>query len=58
MQQQTINSQPQIPNASVPQQPQGQPQMQQQQHLASSGLNGGWQSEEDLNERRRMIAKM
>lgn len=58
MQQQTINSQPQIPNNTVPQQPEGQHQMQQQQHLASSGLNGGWQSEDDLNERRRMIAKI
>jgi hypothetical protein len=57
-QQHTVSSQPQIPAAPVGQQQQGQPQIQNQPHLPATGLNGGWQSEDDLNERRRMIAKM
>jgi len=45
----------------VAQQPVVAPQQQQQQTTtiyASQGLNGGWQSDQDYNERRKMIAKM
>lgn len=41
------------------QQPQQQrPQGQGGGHLPHQGLNGGWQSDKDVNERRKMIAKM
>jgi hypothetical protein len=43
--------------AAAPAQPVGVPQGQ-TQHIAHQGLNGGWQSDKDVNERRRMIAKM
>ena len=60
------------PNPGMPlqqpphQQAQYQQQQQQQQrnqgqgggHLPHQGLNGGWQSDKDVNERRKMIAKM
>ena len=39
--------------AFPPQQPQ-----QQQQHFPHQGLNGGWQSDKDYQERRKMIAKI
>jgi E1A/CREB-binding protein len=47
-------------NYAVAQQP-GQPQQQgqqQQQHFPLQGLNGGWQSDKDYQERRKMIAKI
>jgi len=56
------------PNPGMPlqQPPHQQAQYQQQQrnqgqgggHLPHQGLNGGWQSDKDVNERRKMIAKI
>ena len=43
--------------AAMPQQ-QSQPPQQQQQGLPHPGLNGGWQSDKDYNERRMMIGKI
>jgi hypothetical protein len=51
---------PQQPQLATQQQPlhiQAQ-QGAQQQHLPHHGLNGGWQSDKDVQERRKMIAKM
>jgi len=60
-QQQQQQPQSQVPQQQAPpmaQQPQV-PQVQHQQHLPpQQGLNGGWQSEQDIGERRKMIAKM
>jgi hypothetical protein len=36
----------------------GQVQPAPQQHFPHQGLNGGWQSDKDVQERRKMIAKM
>merc|ERR1712238_653417 len=37
---------------------QQQQQQQQQQHLPHTGLNGGWQNDKDVTDRRKMIAKI
>jgi hypothetical protein len=37
---------------------QAQPQAPLQQHFPYQGLNGGWQSDKDVNDRRKMIARM
>jgi hypothetical protein len=50
-------AQAQVPQQQVPQQNQAT-RVQHQQHMAPQGLNGGWQSESDLDARRKMIAKM
>lgn len=45
-----------MPPSPVP--PPAQQQPQQGQSFPHQGLNGGWQSDQDYNERRKMIAKM
>merc|ERR1711862_830842 len=40
------------------QQQQGMIPGQQQQHIPHQGLNGGWQSDKDTQDRRKMIAKI
>lgn len=60
----TTQQLPQQPQLATQQQQQQQPlhmqsqQGVQQQHLPHHGLNGGWQSDKDVQERRKMIAKM
>eukprot|EP00523_Entomoneis_sp_CCMP467_P023132 CAMPEP_0168829008 /NCGR_PEP_ID=MMETSP0727-20121128/801_1 /TAXON_ID=265536 /ORGANISM="Amphiprora sp., Strain CCMP467" /LENGTH=791 /DNA_ID=CAMNT_0008882209 /DNA_START=387 /DNA_END=2762 /DNA_ORIENTATION=- len=44
--------------APAPAQPQQVQQQQQQQHFPHQGLNGGWQSDKDYHDRRKMIAKI
>eukprot|EP00554_Chaetoceros_debilis_P004040 CAMPEP_0194085526 /NCGR_PEP_ID=MMETSP0149-20130528/17743_1 /TAXON_ID=122233 /ORGANISM="Chaetoceros debilis, Strain MM31A-1" /LENGTH=1623 /DNA_ID=CAMNT_0038768423 /DNA_START=348 /DNA_END=5219 /DNA_ORIENTATION=+ len=58
---QQAQQQMQQPQVAVSQQqaPQQQvPQVQHQQHMPPQGLNGGWQSEGDIVDRRKMIAKI
>jgi hypothetical protein len=45
--------QQQMQQAKLAQQQQGQ-----HQHMPHQGLNGGWQSDKDVEDRRKMIAKM
>ena len=51
-----------VPLQQPPQQPQRQQyqqhQQQQRSRMSHQGLNGGWQSDRDVNERRKMIAKI
>ena len=66
-QQQQYVSAPAVQVGAIPQQqqvaqpaaaPAAQPQQQAGQMYPHTGLNGGWQSDQDYNERRKMIAKM
>jgi hypothetical protein len=49
---------PALPHVHQQQQQQQQQLQQQVQSFPHQGLNGGWQSDQDYNERRKMIAKM
>merc|ERR1711862_277101 len=53
-QQQAVNMQ----QVNMVQQQQGMIPGQQQQHIPHQGLNGGWQSDKDTQDRRKMIAKI
>lgn len=61
-QQQQYVSAPGLQVGTIPQQQVGQPVAapvaQPPQQYPHTGLNGGWQSDQDYNERRKMIAKM
>jgi hypothetical protein len=50
--------QPQQQHQAPPAPPQPAQAPPQGQHFPHQGLNGGWQSDQDYNERRKMIAKM
>jgi len=70
MQQQPQQQQMQLSGTNYAPAPQAQPQQavqqqapqqqvqQQQQHFPHQGLNGGWQSDKDYHDRRKMIAKI